>query len=486
MGWTNVSNIGLYNAVVCNRMIKKYFIFPLSLFLYLNGIIITFAFTGPDTFSDLAESVSPSVVNISTTGVIEQTGPEVPSIEDFFNFPFNMPRSEPSEREFSSLGSGFVISEDGFIVTNNHVVENASDIQVTFTDGEKIEAELIAFDAETDLALLKVNANNLDYLEFGDSDTAKVGNWVMAIGNPHGLGGTVTAGIVSARGRMLGGRYDDFIQTDASINRGNSGGPLFDLDGKVIGVNSMIISPSGGSIGIGFAIPSNLAKNIIDQLKDTGEIERAWLGVRIQEVTEEIAQSLGLTKTYGALVQGLTPDSPALSGGVKEGDIIIEFNGKEVESVQTLPKLVAEANIGEKSKVVVWRDEKEVLLNVSLGKQPSLEELASIENNGSSINVAELGIKIRTISDEDKDRLQLPSTQQGVLISEIENDSFLIRQNIKKDDIIIEIQNKVVSSTGDVLEIIDEVVAQGKENILIVFYAGPNSRKYIGAKLSLD
>ena len=285
---------------------------------------------------------------------------------------------------------------------------------------------------------------------------------------------------------MLGGRYDDFIQTDASINRGNSGGPLFDLDGKVIGVNSMIISPSGGSIGIGFAIPSNLAKNIIDQLKDTGEIERAWLGVRIQEVTEEIAQSLGLTKTYGALVQGLTPDSPALSGGVKEGDIIIEFNGKEVESVQTLPKLVAEANIGEQSTVVVWRDEKEVLLNVNLGKQPSFEELASIENNGSSINVAELGIKIRTISDEDKDRLQLPSTQQGVVISEIDNDSFLIRQNIKKDDIIIEIQNKVVSSTGDVLEIIDEVIAQGKENILIVFYAGPNSRKYIGAKLSLD
>ncbi|MDC3208787.1 Do family serine endopeptidase [Pelagibacteraceae bacterium] len=433
-------------------MIKRYFIFPLSLFLYLNGIIITFAFTGPDTFSDLAESVSPSVVNISTTGVIEQTGPEVPSIEDFFNFPFNMPRSEPSEREFSSLGSGFVISEDGFIVTNNHVVENASDIQVTFTDGTKIEAELIAADAETDLALLKVDTNNLDYLEFGDSDTAKVGNWVMAIGNPHGLGGTVTAGIVSARGRMLGGRYDDFIQTDASINRGNSGGPLFDLDGKVIGVNSMIISPSGGSIGIGFAIPSNLAKNIIDQLKDTGEIERAWLGVRIQEVTEEIAQSLGLTKTYGALVQGLTPDSPALSGGVKEGDIIIEFNGKEVESVQTLPKLVAEANIGEQSTVVVWRDEKEVLLNVNLGKQPSLEELASIENNGSSINVAELGIKIRSISDEDKDRLQLPSTQQGVVISEIDNDSFLIRQNIKKDDIIIEIQNKVVSSTGEKFE----------------------------------
>ena len=293
MGWINVSNIRFYNAVVGEPMIKQYLVFPLSILFYVNSILFSFAFTGPDTFSDLAESVSPSVVNISTTGVIEQTGPEVPSIEDFFNFPFNMPRSEPSEREFSSLGSGFVISEDGFIVTNNHVVENASDIQVTFTDGKKIEAELIAADAETDLALLKVDSNNLNYLEFGDSDTAKVGNWVMAIGNPHGLGGTVTAGIVSARGRMLGGRYDDFIQTDASINRGNSGGPLFNLEGKVIGVNSMIISPSGGSIGIGFAIPSNLAKNIINQLKDTGEIERAWLGVRIQEVTEEIAQSLG-------------------------------------------------------------------------------------------------------------------------------------------------------------------------------------------------
>ena len=380
-------------------------IIPVIFFLFICSTFQSLSFNGPDTFSDLAERVSPSVVNISTTGIIENTGPQVPSIEDFFNFPFNMPSPEPSEREFSSLGSGFVISADGFIVTNNHVVENASDIQVTFTDGLKLEAELIASDAETDLALLKVDANNLPFLEFGDSDTAKVGNWVMAIGNPHGLGGTVTAGIVSARGRMLGGRYDDFIQTDASINRGNSGGPLFDLDGKVIGVNSMIISPSGGSIGIGFAIPSNLANNIIQQLQETGEIERAWLGVRIQEVTDEIAESLGLGKTYGALVQGLTTDSPALKGGVNEGDIIIEFNGKEVESVQTLPKLVAEADIGQSTKVVVWRDEKEVQLFVNLGKQPSLEELASIENNGSAVLIKELGIKVRTLTDEDKSRL---------------------------------------------------------------------------------
>ncbi len=445
------------------------------------------AFSGPDTFADLAEKVSPSVVNISTTGVIEQSSPQIPSIEDFFNFPFNMPSPEPSEREFSSLGSGFVISEDGYIVTNNHVVQNASDIQVTFTNGLKLEAELIAFDNETDLALLKVETTDkLLSLEFGDSDTAKVGSWVMAIGNPHGLGGSVTAGIVSARGRMLGGRYDDFIQTDAAINRGNSGGPLFNLDGEVIGVNSMILSPSGGSIGLGFAIPSNLAKNIIDQLKDTGEIQRAWLGVRIQEVTDEIAQSLGLDKTYGALVQGLTPDSPALKDGVKEGDIIIRFNGEEVESMQTLPKLVAEAAIGQNTEVVVWRNESKITLYVNLGKQPSLEELAAIENEGTSVQIKELGIKVRTLSDDDKIRLELDQSVEGVIIGDIDQDSFLIRQNIKKDDVIIEIQNKPVTTSGDALAVIDEVIAQGKENILIVFYAGPNSRKYIGVRLSLN
>ena len=457
----------------------------------ISFIILTYnaaqAFSGPDTFSDLAEKVSPSVVNISTTGVIEQSSPQMPSIEDFFNFPFNMPSPEPSEREFSSLGSGFVISEDGYIVTNNHVVQNASDIQVTFTDGLKLEAELIAFDAETDLALLKIDTiDKLSFLKFGDSDSAKVGSWVMAIGNPHGLGGSVTAGIVSARGRMLGGRYDDFIQTDAAINRGNSGGPLFNLDGEVIGVNSMILSPSGGSIGLGFAIPSNLAKNIIDQLKDTGEIQRAWLGVRIQEVTDEIAQSLGLDKTYGALVQGLTPDSPALKDGVKEGDIIIRFNGEEVESMQTLPKLVAEAGIGQNTEVVVWRNESKITLYVNLGKQPSLEELAVIENEGTSIQIKELGIKVRTLSEDDKVRLELEPSINGVIISDIDQDSFLIRQNIKKDDIIIEIQNKKVATSGEALAVIDEVIEQGKENILIVFYAGPNSRKYIGVRLSLD
>ena len=447
------------------------------------------AFIDPNTFSTLAEKLSPSVVNISTTGTVETNEMQQPTLEDFFNFPFNIPRQqqEPREKTFTSLGSGFIISSDGFIVTNNHVVENATDIQVNFTDGLKLDAELIAADPETDLALLKVMAEKeLPFLQFGNSDDAKVGNWVMAIGNPYGLGGTVTAGIVSARGRMLGGRYDNFIQTDASINRGNSGGPLFDLNGNVIGVNSAIISPSGGSIGIGFAIPSNLAENIIDQLKMNGEIERAWLGVRIQEVSDEIAQSLGLEKTYGALVQGLTPDSPALIDGIKEGDIIIKFNNEEVESVKTLPRLVADAKIGESAEVLVWRDETEVLVTVNLGKQPSLDELAAIENDDASVFLKELGIKIRSLNDDDKQRLGIEKSIDGVLITELESDSFLMRQNIFPEDIIIEIQNRSIKSAADAISAIEEVISQGKENILMVFYAGPNSRKYIGARLSLD
>ena len=328
------------------------------LIFFIGSFHSSNAFNGPSTFADLTERLSPSVVNISTTGTISATQNQQPSIEDFFNFP-----DQPKEKTFNALGSGFVISDDGYIVTNNHVVKNASDIQINFTNGLKLEAKLIAADEATDLALLKVDTNEiLPFLNFGDSDTARVGNWVLAIGNPMGLGGTVTAGIVSARGRMLGGRYDDFIQTDASINKGNSGGPLFDMEGNVIGVNSAIISPSGGSIGIGFAIPSNLAKNIINQLKTNGEIQRAWLGVRIQEVSDEIAQSVGLNKTYGALVQGLTANSPALKDGIKEGDIIIEFNGKEVESVKTLPRLVAEAEIGTPANVLVWRNEKKIML----------------------------------------------------------------------------------------------------------------------------
>ena len=463
----------------------KFILIFVSFFILGSGSVK--AFDAPETFSDLAEKLSPSVVNIATTSVIKQRQQAAPSFEDFFNFPFNAPRqSGPTEKTVNALGSGFVISADGYIVTNNHVVENTTDIQVTFTDGVTMEAELLASDKETDLALLKVSTDKpLAFVEFGDSDTAKVGNWVMAIGNPFGLGGTVTAGIVSARGRMLAGRYDNYIQTDASINRGNSGGPLFDLEGNVIGVNSAIISPSGGSIGLGFAIPSNLANNIISQLMTNGEIKRAWLGVRIQEVTDEIAKSVGLNKTYGALVQGLTAESPAAIAGVKEGDIIVEFNSKEVESQKILPRLVAEAEIAEVASVKVWREEKFIELSVTLGIQPSAEVLANIESNVSTISIKELGIRVKGITQDDRSRLELGNNLSGVIISDIDPDSFLVRQGIAVDDIILEIQGKKVQNSSDLLTVIDDVIAQGKENVLLVFYAGQNAKKYIGAKLSV-
>ena len=468
------------------KFIKSRFIILFSI-IYIFNINLAYSFNAPETFSDLAEKLSPSVVNIATTSVVKQRQQAAPSFDDFFNFPFNAPRQgESKERTVNALGSGFVITADGYIVTNNHVVENTTDIQVTFTDGITMDATLIASDKETDLALLKVDTEKkLPFVNFGNSDNAKVGNWVMAIGNPFGLGGTVTAGIVSARGRMLAGRYDNYIQTDAAINRGNSGGPLFDLDGNVIGVNSAIISPSGGSIGLGFAIPSNLASNIIDQLRSTGEIKRAWLGVRIQEVTDEIAKSVGLDKTYGALVQGLTAESPASLAGVKEGDIIVEFDGKEVESQKILPRLVADAEIGKPALVKVWRDESFINLSVKLGIQPSAETLASIENNSSIVSVKELGIQIKSISNDDRARLKLGSSLNGVVVTDISSDSFLVRQGIAIDDIILEIQGKKVQNPSEFLIVINDVIAQGKENVLLVFYAGQNAKKYIGAKLSV-
>ena len=449
------------------RFINSKVIILFSIICIFN-INLAYSFNAPETFSDLAEKLSPSVVNIATTSVVKQRQQAAPSFDDFFNFPFNAPRQgESKEKTVSALGSGFVITADGYIVTNNHVVENTTDIQVTFTDGVTMDASLIASDKETDLALLKVETEkDLPFVSFGNSDNAKVGNWVMAIGNPFGLGGTVTAGIVSARGRMLAGRYDNYIQTDAAINKGNSGGPLFDLDGNVIGVNSAIISPSGGSIGLGFAIPSNLASNIIEQLRSTGEIKRAWLGVRIQEVTDEIAKSVGLDKTYGALVQGLTAESPAALAGVKEGDIIVEFDGKS-------------------ALVKVWRDENFLNLSVKLGIQPSAETLASIENNISTVSVKELGIQIKSISDDDRLRLKLSNNLNGVIITDISADSFLVRQGISVDDIILEIQGKQIQNSSELLTVIDDVIAQGKENVLLVFYAGQNAKKYIGAKLSV-
>ena len=444
-------------------------------------------------YADLVDELLPAVVSIATSQIVERRASSLPELPE--GHPFNdmfkdfFGNQMPKRENMTGLGSGFIISQDGYVVTNYHVISGADQITVIFNNGiDEVPAELVGTDPKTDIAVLKIDpeAVEIQPVSWGDSEISRVGDIVLAIGNPLGLGGTVTSGIISSINRDIGGGpYVDFIQTDASINRGNSGGPLFDLDGNVIGINSMILSPSGGSIGLGFAIPSNLASNIIEQLKTTGEIKRAWLGVRIQEVTDEISKSVGLKKTYGALVQGLTPDSPAALAGVKEGDIIVEFNDKEVVSQRVLPKLVADAEIGQPANVKIWRNEQFVNLSVTLGLQPTAEVLASIENNISIIPIKELGIRVRSISSDDRAKLKLNNSLNGVIIDDIDSDSFLVRQGISVDDIIIEIQGKQVQNSSDLLGVINDVIAQGKENVLLVFYAGQNAKKYIGAKLSV-
>lgn len=344
----------------------------------------------PESFADLVEKLSPAVVNVSTTQKVkgaegvpfmfpfEGMPPgQMDQFKDFFER-FGMPQGgeEGMEREVQSLGSGFVIDPAGYIVTNNHVIEEADEITVRFQDDTKYVAKLVGRDSKTDLALLKIEAKGkLPYVTFGDSDSVRVGDWVIAIGNPYGLGGSVTTGIISARSRHINaGPFDDFLQTDAAINRGNSGGPMFDIHGKVIGVNTAIFSPTGGNVGIGFAIPATLAKPVIDQLKQYGRTHRGWLGVKIQHVTDEVADSVGLKKEHGALVLEVTPDSPAAKAGIEPGDVILSFNGQEIKEMRELPRIVAETKIGTSAEVVVWRAEREKEFTVTLGELDEKEE----------------------------------------------------------------------------------------------------------------
>ncbi len=330
----------------------------------------------PTSFADLAEKLMPSVVNISTTQTIKtQTSP-------FPQFPPGSPFGEffkeferPTERKATSLGSGFIIKKEGIVVTNNHVIANAEDIIVR-VDNKEYQAKVLGSDPYSDIAVLKIESSqNFKIVDFGNSDKARVGDWVVAIGNPFGLGGTVTSGIISARNRDINlTRYDDFIQTDASINQGNSGGPLFNMNGDVIGINTAIISPSGASSGIGFAIPANYASSIIDQLINYGETKRGWLGVRIQPVTDEIATVAGLEEPSGAFIGGVSEDSPAKKGGVKTGDIILEFNGEKIKTMRNLPKVVANTKPNKKVSVKVWRDKKLITLKLTLGRMESAKE----------------------------------------------------------------------------------------------------------------
>ncbi len=445
----------------------------------------------PESFADLAEELMPSVVYISTTQTVKSSGRQFP-----FEFPPGSPfgemfkdfeRDRQTERQQSGLGSGFIIKENGIVITNNHVIAGADDILVT-VNSKEYKAKVVGADPYMDVAVLKIDTKDkFQPVEFGDSDKARVGDWVVAIGNPFGLGGTVTSGIVSARNRDIGmTRYDDFIQTDASINQGNSGGPLFNLKGEVVGINTAIIAPGrSGSIGIGFAIPSNAASKVIDQLISYGETRRGWLGVRIQEVTKEIAEAVELKKPEGALVASVGEKSPADKSGIKAGDIILEFDGKKIDKMRTLPRVVANTKVGKSVKVKIWRNKKLISKNLKLGRLESSEEFKekkSQQKKTEDLEIEKLKITVRDLNKEDITSRNLKITK-GVVITEISNKSPLKGQ-LNINDIIIEVKRTQITKSTDLKDIIEKITKQGDKNLLLSIIDNNNRRRYIGVKLN--
>ncbi|MGF1560613.1 MAG: Do family serine endopeptidase [Geminicoccaceae bacterium] len=454
-------------------------------------------------FADLVERVSPAVVNISTTrSVAADEMPDLPvpqfppgsPFEEFFRDFFENRRDQQQQlpREASSLGSGFVIDPEGFVVTNNHVVGEADEITVIFNDESSYEAELIGRDPKTDLALLKIERDEpFPHVDWADSDTVRVGNWMVAIGNPFGLGSTVTAGIISARGRDIrAGPYDDFLQVDAAINRGNSGGPSFNIDGQVIGVNTAIFSPSGGNVGIGFAIPSNLARPVIDSLKRFGRVKRGWLGVRIQTVTDDIAESLGLPGSEGALVAAITPDGPADAGGIRQGDVILQFDNKTVDRMRSLPRIVAETEIDKEVDVLIWRDGEEITLQVAVGEFPEDEELAALESpleeappgTAGEMAIDELGLTVVGIDDAARELYELSPDTEGVLIVKVDGNTQAAEEGIQPGDVIIEVGQDPVGSPPEVLAKINEARSENKNSVLI-FLDQSGDRRFVALRL---
>ena len=443
----------------------------------------------PESFADLAEKLMPSVVNISTTQIVKTNSNQFP-----FQFPPGSPFGEmfkdferPTERKASSLGSGFIIKENGTVITNNHVIANAEDILVRVGDKE-YKAEVIGADPYMDIAVLKMKTKEkFSTVNFGDSDKARVGDWAVAIGNPFGLGGTVTAGIISARNRDINlTRYDDFIQTDASINQGNSGGPLFNLQGQVIGINTAIIAPGqSGSIGIGFAIPANAASNVIDQLIEFGETKRGWLGVRIQEVTKEIADVEKLKKPIGALVASVGQNSPADKAGIKAGDIILEFDGKKIDTMRTLPKVVANTKVGKSVELKVWRDKKSISKRLILGRLESSEEFK--EKKAKTVNkeneIETLKITVRDITSEDITSRNLKNNTKGVIIVSIANSSPLTNL-LNVNDIIIEVQKTSVKNSSNLNNLVERIFKKGEKTLLLTIIDNNNRRRYLGVKIN--
>ena len=460
----------------------------IAIILIIGSQLKSFAQNHPSSFADLAEKLMPSVVNISTTQTIVTKNNPFPGFEFPPGSPFGDMFKEfgtPQERQSSALGSGFIIDENGIVITNNHVIQGADDIIVRVDGDKEFKAEVLGADPLSDIAVLKLDTKEkFKPVKFGDSDEARIGDWVIAIGNPFGLGGTVTSGIISARNRSIGlTRYEDYIQTDASINQGNSGGPLFNMDGDVIGINTAILGRSG-SIGIGFSIPSNSAKIVIDQLIEFGETKRGWLGVRIQDVTKEIAEVEQLDKPRGALVASVAENSPSAKAGVKAGDIILEFDGEKINEMKELPIIVARTAVGKKVKVKIWRNKKEITKNITLGRLETSEDFKAPEkeNEIKEIKIDSLEITVRELNQDDIKSRNLPNQTSGLVITNIDNSSPLLN-SIEINSIILEAQKKKIRSPNDLNQVVKEVLRSNQKTILLVIYNSQNQRRYIGVKL---
>ncbi len=431
----------------------------------------------PESFADLAEQVSPSVVNITTStnvaGVDQGPAPVVPEgspLEDFFKDFLDRQNRGQRPRQSSALGSGFVISADGYIVTNNHVIDKADEIEVEFFSGDKLKAKLIGTDPKTDIALLKVESDDpLPFVPFGDSDVMRVGDWVLAVGNPLGQGFSVSAGIVSARERELSGAYDDFIQTDAAINKGNSGGPLFNVEGEVVGVNTAILSPTGGSIGIGFSMASNVVTKVVDQLQEFGETRRGWLGVRIQDVSEDVAEAMDLASAKGALVTDV-PDGPGKDAGIKAGDVIMIFDGNDVSNTRELVRIVGSTAVGKAVDVDVIREGETVTLAVTLGRREEAEATAvpvAIEKADPEEKTI-LGMTVAVLNDELRDQLGLDKDISGLVVKEVADESDAFEKGLRAGDLIVEAGQQKVEGLGDLEDRIAEAKDAGRKSFLML------------------
>jgi serine protease Do len=436
----------------------------------------------PESFADLADKVSPAVVNITTTTIVDTPAGNVPIIpegspfEDFFKdfLDQNGQDGDRAPRRSQALGSGFVISEDGYIVTNNHVIEGADEIEIEFFEGFTLEATLVGTDPVTDIAVLKVESDQpLAFVSFGDSDVARIGDWVMAMGNPLGQGFSVSAGIISQRGRALNGAYDDFIQTDAAINRGNSGGPLFTMDGNVVGVNTAILSQSGGSIGIGFSMASNVVSNVADQLIEFGETRRGWLGVRIQNITDDLAESLGLENVSGALITNV-PEGPALDAGLEAGDVILSFDGKTIKDSDVLVRAVGETEVGKAVRVVVFRDDKTKTVMVTLGRREDAQRAEADADPEAGNAPAEtqntelFGLTLMELTDTLRSELNLDAGDTGVAIVDVDESSEAYEKGLRAGDVITEAGQEKVLVASDLEEKAAIAREAGRKTMLLL------------------